>query len=133
MTHALPVGFHATSADPFSPEAVRATASTLLQISVLPGTTLADIQRYRYRVYAGDSDRKQEVSLPTIIRRPARSVLAFGNESRGLTDELRHLPTDRFYITTREEVESLNVASSAGIALFHFTSLPFDSNGSIGT
>ncbi len=112
------------SVDPFNPKVVRASAGSIFHIPVFSNTTLDDLTTHQSVIYTADSDRTHGVSLSTIAARPPRLTLAFGSEGRGVSQRLHALATLRYFIRTREEVESLNVAASAAIALFHFSSLP---------
>ena len=51
-------------------------------------------------------------------------VLAVGNESRGLSAQIRKQATTRFTIPLSRDVESLNVAATVAIATFYFSRLP---------
>ncbi|MEE8606475.1 MAG: TrmH family RNA methyltransferase, partial [Nitrospiraceae bacterium] len=57
-------------------------------------------------------------------RIPARTILAFGNESRGLSEATDKQAALRFHIPVNRAVDSLNVAASAAIAMFYFSRLP---------
>jgi TrmH family RNA methyltransferase len=63
--------------------------------------------------------------VSAITRRPTKTVLAFGNESQGLSEQLRRTADVRFCIPLEQGVESLNVASAAAIGIHHFSTLPF--------
>lgn len=117
------------SADPFSPKVVRATAGMVLKIPVFTETLFDRLIPHRSVLFAADSDRNGGRSLTTITRRPPRLTLAFGNEGRGLSVALRRSASVRFVIPIRPAVESLNVATAAGIALYHFSVLPTSETG----
>ena len=92
-------------ADPFGPNAIRASVGAILHVPVasvdgLPGTNL---------FYA---DMHGDITEP-----PARdAILVFGNEGAGVSDEIRQ-SARAISIPMSERVESLNVASSAAILL----------------
>ena len=52
--------------------------------------------------------------------------MAIGSESRGLSDAVLEAATVRFTIPLKPGVESLNAATAAAIALFHFSGLPVE-------
>lgn len=111
------------SADPFNPKVVRGTAGTLLTFPVF---TLPDCQRLTQEgcaLLAAEPPGPASKDLRTLTTRPKRSVLAFGNESRGLSLATQSLATLRFHIPLSKRVESLNVAASAAIAAFYFKGL----------
>lgn len=112
------------SADPFNPKVVRGTAGTLLTFPVF---TLPDSQRFIQEgcaLLAGEPPGPASKDLRRLTSRPARSVLAFGNESRGLSQSTLNQAALRFHIPLAKGVDSLNVAASAAIAAFYFKGLP---------
>ncbi len=116
------------SADVFNPKVVRATAGAVM---VLPVFKTGDVSRLIERgcsLLAADSHAKGAVSIRSIQRIPTRSVLALGNESRGLSDLTLRQAAIRFHIPVAHHVESLNVAASAAIAMFYFTASPRESS-----
>lgn len=112
------------SADPFNPKVVRGTAGTLLAfpVFILPDRTL--FHRERCALLAAEPPGPASRDLRSLMSRPERSILAFGNESRGLSPTTRGQAVLRFHIPLRPGVESLNVAASAAVAAFYFTGLP---------
>ena len=71
-----------------------------------------------YGVYVADA--LGTVTLDEIAARP-RVALAFGNEHRGASAEMRAAATGVFVVPMRGMVESLNVSVAAGIALHAVT------------
>ncbi|WP_447972339.1 TrmH family RNA methyltransferase [Nitrospira sp. Kam-Ns4a] len=111
------------SADPFGPKVVRATAGAVLRLPIFEaaGPSLFTTQACTLlaSVPAGKGDR----SLRDLTDLPARTVLALGNESRGLSPAALEAAAVRFTIPVSSQVDSLNVAAAAAIALFHFSGL----------
>lgn len=111
------------SADIFNPKVVRATAGGVLKLPVLyvkdAGTLAEQGCAILAAVPAGQSSR----SITEIATLPERTVLAFGNESRGLSDATLQQAAIRFHIPVSEAIESLNVAASAAIAAFYFRTI----------
>ena len=53
---------------------------------------------------------------------PADAVLAFGSERHGVSAEVRQAATELVAIPMRPGVSSFNLATSVGMALFHWLS-----------
>jgi TrmH family RNA methyltransferase len=116
--------FSADSADVFNPKIVRATAGTLLKLPVLTTNDASRFTKHACSILAADASGKRTRRLDEIETIPAKSVIAFGNESRGLSQSTLDQAALRFHIPISKEVESLNVAASAAIAAYHFSRLP---------
>lgn len=114
----------ADSADVFNPKIVRATAGTLLKLPVL---TVSDPSRFTQSgcaILAADTSGRRSRRIEEIAAVPAKAMIAFGNESRGLSQATLEQAAVRFHIPISGDVESLNVAASAAIAAFWFSRLP---------
>lgn len=114
----------ADSADVFNPKIVRATAGTLLKLPVLTISDASRFTKYGCAILAADPSGKRSRRIDAIAAVPARTMIAFGNESRGLSSSTLEQAAVRFHIPISKEVESLNVAASAAIAAFYFSRLP---------
>ena len=66
------------------------------------------------------------VPIRAIRSIPARTVLAIGSESRGLSEPVLDAATVRFTIPLKPGVESLNAAAATAIALFQLSGLPVE-------
>ncbi|HEX2122365.1 MAG TPA: RNA methyltransferase [Thermoanaerobaculia bacterium] len=96
-------------ADPFAPEAIRASVGAILTVPVANVTARELLDA---RVPLVVADMHGSASDP-----PARdAVLVFGNEGTGVSDEIRRAAR-AISIPMSGRVESLNVASSAAILL----------------
>lgn len=111
-------------ADIFSPKVVRASAGTILTIPAFRDTEISSLASSHLSWYAADSIPQGAIPLSSISSRPAKTMLAFGNESQGLSEQLRRIADVRFCIPLEANVESLNVASAAAIGIYHFSVLP---------
>ncbi|SDY25140.1 RNA methyltransferase, TrmH family [Geodermatophilus africanus] len=115
------VVFGAGSADPYGGKAVRSSAGSLFHVDVvraapLPGLLLR-LQAAGVTVLAADGEG--EVTLPEATARLAGPVLwLFGNEARGVPDDLAALADARVRIPMRGRAESLNLAAAAAICLY---------------
>lgn len=112
------------SADWFSPKVVRATAGAILALPVFRTSDVSLFSESHCAVYAAVLPAPGAVSLRDLRAVPKRTVIALGNESRGLSSATLTASTCRFSIPLAREVESLNVAATAAIAAFHFGGLP---------
>ncbi len=113
----------ADSADVFNPKVVRATAGGILKLPVLYIKDVAELTGHDCTLLASVPAGKASRPITDITNLPERSVLAFGNESRGLSDATLRQATVRFHIPVSQAIESLNVAASAAIASFYFRML----------
>lgn len=114
----------ADSVDVFNPKIVRATAGTLLKLPVFSIPDASRFTRDACTLLAADASGKRTKRLDEIDTIPAKSVIALGNESRGLSQATLDQAALRFHIPISKDVESLNVAASAAIAAYHFSRLP---------
>jgi TrmH family RNA methyltransferase len=111
------------SADVFNPKIVRATAGTLLKLPIFSIPHASRLTSHGLSLLAADASGKRTRRLDEVETIPAKSMIAFGNESRGLSQSTLEQATLRFHIPISKEVESLNVAASAAIAAYHFSRL----------
>ena len=112
------------SADVYHPKVVRATSGMLLALPIFTTKDVSGLIRQGCQVFAAEVTGDKTVSIDEIHQVPRKLVLAFGNESRGLSVQIRRQATTRFTIPLRRDVESLNVAAAVAIATFHFSRLP---------
>jgi TrmH family RNA methyltransferase len=111
------------SADVFNPKVVRATAGALL---ALPVFTIADVRHLTGQgcaILAAEPPGPSSRAIQDVAAIPARSILAFGNESRGLSETTTKRAALRFHIPVSPAVQSLNVAAAAAVAAFYFSRL----------
>ncbi len=106
------------SADPFSRRVLRVSMGNVLFMPIyetpdLPGS-LAELHRNRSFEICGTVLEGNSTSLDT-YRFPERSVLVFGNEYDGVSDEVQSALSQRLTIPMLNGTDSLNVAVSAGI------------------
>src|SRR6476620_8845946 len=118
---AAAVVFGAGSADPYGGKAVRASAGSLFHVDVVRGAPLAPlipaVQAAGVTVLAADGGG--EVGLDELTTQLAGPVLwLFGNEARGVPDDLAQLADARVRIPMRGRAESLNLAAAAAICLY---------------
>ena len=123
MRSALAFGFttvllSGSTADPFSPKVVRASAGSLFGLRVLAAETAAVVswaKRSGVVIVAADLSGQP---LPTRVGptlRTDRVLLAVGSEAEGLSDTALSAADERWRIAHRPEVESLNVGVAGSI------------------
>ncbi|MBM4133768.1 MAG: RNA methyltransferase [Nitrospira sp.] len=113
----------ADSADVFNPKVVRATAGCILKLPVFYIKDVAELADQGCMLLASVPAGKASRPITDLTDLPERSVLAFGNESRGLSDATLQQAAIRFHIPVTQAIESLNVAASAAIAAFYFRTI----------
>ena len=112
------------SADVYHPKVVRATSGMLLALPIFTAKDVSGLIREGCQIFAAEVTGDGTVSIDEIHQAPRKLVLAVGNESRGLSAQIRSQATTRFTIPLSRDVESLNVAATAAIAMFYFSRLP---------
>jgi TrmH family RNA methyltransferase len=112
------------SSDIFNPKVVRATAGTLLQLPIFSVRDVKEFEEARCALLAAQPPGTGSRSIRDIRSIPSRAIMAFGNESRGLSTATLNRAPLRFHIPVNRHIDSLNVAAAAAIAAFHFRNLP---------
>jgi TrmH family RNA methyltransferase len=96
----------------------------LLALPIFAAKDMTGLIRQGCQIFAAEVTGDGTVSIDEIHQAPRKLVLAVGNESRGLSAQLRRQATTRFTIPLSRDVESLNVAATVAIATFYFSRLP---------
>lgn len=109
------------SADIFNPKVVRSTMGSVFRIKFFETEDLSDFLKTNYKKFKIFGASLQSESKLESVKVPKNFGLVFGNESRGISPEVASVLTSEFIIEGFSETESLNVAVSVGIALYHFT------------
>jgi RNA methyltransferase, TrmH family len=112
-----------SSVDPYNGKAVRATVGSLFHLPLAladdPHDTVRALQRAGLTVLAADG--AGEIDLDDaeddgLLARP--TAWLFGNEARGLPDDLAALADHRVAIPIHGRAESLNLATAAAVCLY---------------
>jgi TrmH family RNA methyltransferase len=103
------------SHDPWHPDAIRGAAGLHFAVPVARLERLAQLSEAGRPLLAIDPDGEPLLEPAEL---PARAVLAFGTERRGLSDELLAEADARVSIPMRAGVSSLNLATSVSAVLF---------------
>ena len=112
------------SADVYHPKVVRATSGVLLALPIFAAKDVSGLIRQGCQIFTAEVTEDGTVPIDEIHQVPRKLVLAVGNESRGLSAQIRRQATTRFTIPLSRDVESLNVAATVAIATFYFSRLP---------
>lgn len=112
------------SADVYHPKVVRATSGVLLALPIFSARDVSGLIRQGCQIFAAEVTGDGAVPIDEIQQAPRKLVFAVGNESRGLSAQIRRQATTRFTIPLSRGIESLNVAATAAIATFYFSRLP---------
>lgn len=110
------------SVDLYNPKVVRSTTGSLFHLPVAVG---ADFETLRERVKsAGLQILAADIKGDDLLEARAAGVLAaptawlFGNEARGLTDELVALADRAIRVPIYGQAESMNLATAASVCLY---------------
>lgn len=108
-----------TSADPYSPKAVRAAVGSLFHLPVLTGTVIEDVlaQLAATSITAAATSGYADSELFT-VELPARIAWILGNEARGLDEATLAAAPLTVRIPLAGHAESLNVHTAATVCLF---------------
>jgi TrmH family RNA methyltransferase len=115
------VVFTETSVDLYNPKTVRASAGSVFHLPVVRGVPTGDaISRLRergFRVLAMDSHGSQDL-YSSDLSEPVAFV--FGNEARGLPEDVTALADETVRVPHAGAAESLNLAAAATVCLFEW-------------
>jgi TrmH family RNA methyltransferase len=120
---AAAVVFTDASVDPYNGKCVRATAGSLFHPRIVRGGPAADVvaalRDAGLRVLAADGGGEDDLDdLADAGALAAPTAWLFGNEARGLPDELAALAGARVRIPIHGGAESLNLAAAAAVCLY---------------
>lgn len=114
-------------ADPYNPKVVRSTQGGIFHCNIDEDTNLAEelkkLQSLGYSVYLFTLDAEKSLSQIERLARSGqsdKSVIVFGSEAHGISKDVTEQGFEKVKIEGYSESESLNVAISAGIALYEF-------------
>jgi len=112
------------SADPYNPKVIRATQGGIFHTQIFEDVDLVNelkkLQGKGYTVYLFTLDAKQTLSQIFKSDKSHKSVIVFGSEAHGISEELQNADFEKVKIEGYSGSESLNVAIAAGIALYEF-------------
>lgn len=106
-------------ADTYNPKTVRSTMGAVFKSNIVTHTNLADFITENYKnfnIYGASLESDLSIEQCS----PAKDYgIVFGSEAHGLSEDVNKILTQKFKITGYGESDSLNVAVSAGIVLYH--------------
>jgi len=112
------------SADPYNPKVVRSTQGGIFHTNITEDADLAvelkKLESNGYSVYLFTLDAERALSQISKSSKSGKSVLVFGSEAHGISNEIIEQGFEKVKIEGYSASESLNVAISAGIALYEF-------------
>jgi len=117
------VVFTDASVDPYNGKCVRSSAGSLFHPAVVRGgaaeEVVAALRAAGLRVLAADGAGERDLDdLADAGELAAPTAWLFGNEARGLPDELAALADARVAIPIHGRAESLNLAAAAAVCLY---------------
>ena len=108
-----------TSADPYSPKAVRAAVGSLFHLPVLAGAEIAPVlEVLAAREITAAATSGHAASELFTVELPQRLAWILGNEARGLDEETLSAAPLTVRIPLAGHAESLNVHTAATVCLF---------------
>lgn len=104
------------SADLYNPKVVQSTMGSIARVKV----NYLDLEAWlvsqkNIPVYAASLDGQDITSMEKI----KKGIIIIGNESKGISEDILQLATNRITIPAKGKAESLNAAVAAGIILSH--------------
>ncbi len=111
------------SVDPFNPKVVRSSQGSLFHLKIINFDIKRIIEELKDRgvKILGTSPKGDKVYTDVNVR--DRLAIVFGNEAKGIRDEILSMCDETIRIPIYGRAESLNVSVSSGIILYHFAHL----------
>lgn len=103
-----------SSADPYSPKAVRASMSGIFKVKVYTGEREEMLDKIDMPIVVADMGGEDAFSASI----PSPFCLVIGNEGRGVSETLRKKANYTVKIPMQNGMESLNASVSAGILMY---------------
>lgn len=107
--------------DGFNPKTVRASMGSIFRVSILTADNFTEYFKKNFKsvkLFGASLDADNTIDK---IKAPKQYGLVFGNEAKGISEEMASLISEKFKIEGKGSAESLNVAVSVGISLYNFT------------
>jgi TrmH family RNA methyltransferase len=108
------------SVEKYNPKVIRGSMGSFFRVNVIQKENLLEFIKKRKaeaKVFAGSLDAQLPLRK---ISFPKNSILIFGNEARGISENILKQVHTKFKIEGTGSAESLNLAISVGIVLYKF-------------
>lgn len=104
--------------DPFSPEVVRSSMGAIFGMNIVLIDDLNVLNNQNNIALSLDQD---SILLTSNIQHPTSFNIWLGHEGRGLTPQSKLMCQSKLKIAISPDIDSLNIAEAAAIALYEFT------------
>lgn len=108
------------SVDIYNEKLLKATQGALFKVKIVKGDLIKKLNSLfadGYELLAADLSAKITLNQ---IKPTDKFCLIFGNEGKGISQEVLNLSSIRYKIPMHNEFDSLNILSAVSIALYHF-------------
>lgn len=108
-------------ADLFNPKTVRSTMGGIFKVRLKYENELANyLKEYfpKHKIFGASAHAKKTLQDLKSVKKYG---LVFGSEAHGFSEQVKSVINDEFVIEGKGKTESLNVASAASIAMYHFS------------
>ena len=102
--------------DTYNSKVIQSSMGSIARVNIIYTDIKQMIKNINVKVYASVINGKDLSE----IKVDENSLIIFGNESRGISKEIKNIASERITINKTGEAESLNVASAAAIILNKF-------------
>jgi TrmH family RNA methyltransferase len=106
------------SVELYNPKVLRATMGGIFHLPIVDGidllSTISNAKALGYKVYVTDIDGETHFDK---VRYDHKSLIVFGNEAWGVSDQVKQLADVRLVIRRYGAAESLNVGVACGVVL----------------
>lgn len=106
--------------DLYNEKVIRATQGVLFKIPIIKGDLLEIIpmlKKSKIKCFGTSLDEAKNLNG---VKKVNRFALCFGNEARGVSDEVLNLMDQNIKIEMKNDVESLNVSVASSIIMYEF-------------
>ena len=111
--------FSSQTADFYNPKVIQASMGSFTRVNFYYGELITVLKQWKVPVYGAFLDGQNVHNLKTI----EPGVLLMGNESNGISEELKTIVSEKVTIPAFGETESLNVAIATAILCDNFKRL----------
>lgn len=103
------------SAEIYNPKTLQASKDSIFSLNIYEDGDINWLKKFKDPIYTTSSKNGTDLQK---IKTQKNFCLVFGNETRGIDEEIQKLAKQKIKIEMKEELESLNVAISASIILY---------------